>query len=78
MKSKSSKCLPKSAIYGIAGKTPIQVQRRNERERRRVQAVNNGYENLAKQVKIFKLIFTNYIFYINYSWPVGKNLKTKN
>uniref|UniRef100_A0A915DJR9 BHLH domain-containing protein n=1 Tax=Ditylenchus dipsaci TaxID=166011 RepID=A0A915DJR9_9BILA len=34
----------------IAGKTPHQVQRRNERERRRVQAVNRGYEVLAHQL----------------------------
>lgn len=46
----TTKRLPKSAIYGIAGKTPFQVQRRNERERRRVQAVNHGYEILAQQV----------------------------
>jgi len=34
------------------GKTPVQVQRRNERERRRVQAVNQGYEHLAEMVSI--------------------------
>lgn len=36
--------------YSMIGKTPMQVQRRNERERRRVQAVNHGYEVLAQQV----------------------------
>lgn len=34
----------------VLGKTPTQVQRRNERERRRVQQVNNGYEVLRLQV----------------------------
>lgn len=47
LKSKNSS---KNALYGISSKTPFQVQRRNERERRRVQAVNRGYEVLALQV----------------------------
>ncbi|KAI1720148.1 helix-loop-helix DNA-binding domain-containing protein [Ditylenchus destructor] len=34
----------------IIGKTPMQVQRRNERERKRVQAVNRGYEVLAQRI----------------------------
>lgn len=41
-------------LYHLQGKTQHQVQRRNERERRRVQQVNKGYEDLAQRVCIFK------------------------
>lgn len=37
-------------LYHLQGKTQHQVQRRNERERRRVQQVNKGYEDLAQRV----------------------------
>lgn len=45
----------------VVGKSQAQVERRNARERKRVEQVNQGYENLAVHVSfIFLVIFADF------------------
>jgi hypothetical protein len=56
----------------VIGKAPHQVERRNARERRRVQAVNKGYEDLANQVTYFLFLsFINLITLSIFRYPTG-------
>ncbi|KAH7726944.1 Helix-loop-helix DNA-binding domain containing protein [Aphelenchoides avenae] len=76
-----------SAKSTLIGKTPVQVHRRNERERKRVQQLNNGYEVLRLQVSPWEKVQNKKltksqtlhvaIEYINYLQELLENTENK-
>uniref|UniRef100_A0A1I7YWR9 BHLH domain-containing protein n=1 Tax=Steinernema glaseri TaxID=37863 RepID=A0A1I7YWR9_9BILA len=53
-KSSSSPSSPSSLSKTASGKLPHQVHRRNERERKRVQQINNGYVRLRDSLSKYQ------------------------
>ncbi|KAE9551452.1 hypothetical protein FO519_005325 [Halicephalobus sp. NKZ332] len=58
--SRQSNNFRPTGLKGISGKSPDQVNRRNARERKRVEQINNGYRDLAHRLSL---------------WPPLKNKK---